>query len=405
MKVGGHLARKKEKNKSNKIRSEPTSNVGFFLRADTHDMLASGYTRLSENPEVIMGISRIADLVSNMTIQLMENTEHGDVRVKNELARKIDINPYSGMTRKNFIYWLVKVLLLNGDGNAVLYPKYKDGILMDLVPLPPSKITFLEQGFDYRVMYNGQMYDSDEVVHFSMNPDEEKPWLGTGLRIPMKDVLTNLKQAAKTKKGFMSSEYLPSLVVSVDSDAQELADEENRDSYEEKYLKRKGAGKPWIIPEGMVKVEQIKPLSLKDLAISESIDIDKRTVAGLIGVPAFFLGVGEFKRDEYNNFIDSKIMSIAQVIQQTLTKSLLISPTLYFRCNPRSLYNYDISTLGALGLNFANSGNATGNEARNLVGFDPLPELNVLKALENFIPVSELGNQKKLNGGDKTNEN
>jgi len=283
--------------------------------------------------------------------------------------------------------------------------QYKDGILMDLVPLPPSKITFLEQGFDYRVMYNGQMYDSDEVVHFSMNPDEEKPWLGTGLRIPMKDVLTNLKQAAKTKKGFMSSEYLPSLVVSVDSDAQELADEENRDSYEEKYLKRKGAGKPWIIPEGMVKVEQIKPLSLKDLAISESIDIDKRTVAGLLGVPAFFLGVGEFKRDEYNNFIDSKIMSIAQVIQQTLTKSLLISPTLYFRCNPRSLYNYDISTLGALGLNFANSGNATGNEARNLVGFDPLPELNELKALENFIPVSELGNQKKLNGGDKTNEN
>lgn len=393
------MSRKKAKKTANKIRSEPSSSVGFFLRADTHEMLASGYTRLSESPEVMMGVNRIADLVSNMTIHLMENTDQGDIRRKNELSRKIDINPYSGMTRKNFIYWLVKVLLLNGDGNAVVYPKYHNGVLLDLIPLAPNKVTFIENGFDYRISFNGKYYEPDEVIHFSINPDEEKPWLGTGYRIPMRDVLGNLRQASKTKKGFMSSEYLPSLVVSVDSDADELAREEGRESTEEKYLKRKESGKPWIIPKGLIEVEQVKPLSLKDLAISESVEIDKRTVAGLLGVPAFFLGVGAFDRGEYNNFIDTKIMSIAQVIQQTLTKNILISPTQYFKCNPRSLYNYDISTLGSLGLNFANSGNATGNEARDLVGFDPLPELNGLKALENYIPVAELGNQNKLKGG------
>lgn len=393
------MSRKKAKNAANKIRSEPNPNIGFFLRADTYDMLASGYTRLSESPEVMMGVNRIADLVSNMTIHLMENTDQGDVRQKNDLSRKIDVNPYSGMTRKNFIYWLVKVLLLNGDGNAVLYPKYINGELVDLIPLSPNKVTYIEDGFDYRISFNGKYYTPDEIVHFSINPDEDKPWLGTGYRVPMRDVLGNLRQASKTKKGFMSSEYMPSLVVSVDSDIDELASEKGRDTAEETYLKRKAAGQPWIIPEGLIKVEQVKPLTLKDLAISESVEIDKRTVAGLLGVPSFFLGVGTFDRGEYNNFIDTKIMGIAQVIQQTLTKSLLINPKQYFKCNPRSLYNYDISTLGSLGLNFANSGNATGNEARDLVGFDPLPELNSLKALENFIPVSELGNQKKLKGG------
>ena len=105
-------------------------------------LLGSGYQKLSNCPEVQMCVDVYADLISSMTLHLMENTEKGDIRVKDGLARKLDISPNKYMTRKSFIWHIVQVLMLEGTGHQVTYPQFEEGLLDSLDPLKPSGIKF-----------------------------------------------------------------------------------------------------------------------------------------------------------------------------------------------------------------------------------------------------------------------
>lgn len=390
-----------------KTRAEPKQkrSVSYLCSTDAYETLCcQGYTNLAHNPEIIAGVDTIAKLIGSMTIHLMQNTDDGDVRVKNELSRKMDINPYSRMTRSAFIQWIVRTMYLEGDGNAVVYPKTSRGYLRDLLPVPAGNTSFVPDGiWNYSVLINGMEYDPDNVLHFILNPGSYYPWMGDGIRVPLKDVADNLKQAAATEKGFMQSKWKPSIIVKVDAMTEEFASPEGRAKLLSEYIDTTQAGEPWMIPAEQFQVEQIKPLSLSDLALSDMVQIEKKTVASILRIPPFVLGVGEFKRDEWNNFISSTIMPVAQMIQQELTKKLLYSPDLYFNFNPRSLFNYDLKDLAQIADDQFIRGIMDGNEVRNWLGMSPRDGLNELVILENYIPAGMIGDQKKLiqNGGEE----
>lgn len=364
-------------------------------------LTCTGYTSLSHCPEIVAAVGTIAQLVGSMTIYLMQNTDAGDVRVKNELSRKMDIEPAKNMTRSTFVQWIVRTLYLEGNGNAVVWPRTWRGYLEDLRPVPPGWVSFTtESPWDYTVNFGGTVHSPESVLHFTLNPNANYPYMGDGYRVVLKDIANNLKQAAATEKGFMESKWKPSLIVKVDALTEEFASPEGRKKLLDSYINTAQAGEPWMIPAEQFSVEQVKPLSLTDLAISDMITLDKRTVAAILGVPAFVLGVGDFQRDAWNNFISTTIMPLAQVIEQELTKKLLLSPELYFKFNSRSLYSYDISTLSAVADDQYIRGIMTGNEVRDWLGLSPRENLDDLVILENYIPRGMIANQSKLQGGD-----
>ena len=383
-------------------RGQKRSAAAWLCSSEAYDTLTcQGYVSLANNPEIAAGVDTIARLVGSMTIHLMECRDGGAVRIQNELSRKIDINPNQYMTRAAFIHWIVRTMYLEGNGNAVVWPKTRRGIIQDLNPVPPSFVSFIPDGWGYRVVIAGQEYRPDKVLHFALNPDSLYPWLGTGYRVSLADVANNLKQAAATQKGFMASKWKPSLIVKVDALTDEFSSPEGRKRLLEQYAMSGQAGEPWMIPAEQFSVEQVKPLTLSDLALDAMVTLDKRTVAAVLGIPAFVLGVGEFDRDAWNNFINTTIMPLARGIEQELTKKLLLSPEWFFRFNNWSLFSYSITELVSAGAEMVDRMALRRNEWRGWLNLPPDPEMDELLALENYLPADRLGDHGKLvQGGE-----
>lgn len=363
---------------------------------DWDAIISHGYRRLSDCPEVASAVDRISELGGLMTLRMMQNTKNGDVRIKDALSRKMDVEPYSDGTRMTFISWIIQTLLLYGDGNAFVLPVTRNGYLEDLMPVPYTDAQMIADGASYKVRCGGVEFAPDDILHFRLRPDPRRPWAGCGYRLQLKSILDTLGQARETELGFMSSKWKPSVIVKVDAGADEFSSPQKRAKFLNDYIATEKAGQPWLIPGELLEVHQIKPLSLNDLAVNETVTLEKKTVAALLGVPPFLLGVGSFSEKEYNNFISSRLMPIMTGIQQELTKKLLTSSERYFRFNPRSLYSYSIKDLADVGDAQYVRGIMTGNEVRDWLGLEPKKGLDQLIILENFIPADMLGNQKKL---------
>ena len=377
------------------------SSVWYTDTAGFEDLTCSGYTNLAHSPEISTAVDTYARLIGAMTIHLMKNTEEGDVRVRNSLSRLVDIAPNPYMTRLAFVAWIVRTLFLEGNGNAVVLPITQNGRVIELRPIPAAYAAFIPEGlWSYAVDVAGRLFRPDDVLHFTLNPGTYYPWLGDAFRIQLRTVADNLKQAAYTEHGFMQSKWKPSLIVRVDAMADEFSGPEGRQKLIDSYITEAQAGQPWLLPADLFDVKEVRPLTLSDLALADFVTLDKKTVAAILGIPPFVLGIGTFNRDEWNSFVSTSIMPRAQAIEQELTRKLIPDDDLFFRFNSRSLLNYSMDELIKAGAEMVDRMAMRRNEWRDWMGLEPDPEMNDLLALENYIPADRLGDQAKLNGGN-----
>ncbi len=373
------------------------NSAGSLFWLPPGEILPLGYTPISKNEDVQKCAHILADLVSDMTIKLMENGENGDKRVENELSRKIDIEPNKHMTRKQFIYNIVKDMVITG--NKVCAVKTRGPLIDDIIPWSSSSVSFINLSENsYKISHNGQIFEPEDVIHFALNPSSECPYIGEGFTASIKQTVLDLVQAQATKSAFLKSEWKPSLIITTSSEDEAMLTEEGRKKILSSYVSKTEQGEPWIIPAGEIDVKTVTPLTLNDLAIADNMSLDKRAIARGFGIPPFLIGVGEFNKDAYNNFIATTILSIAMVIEQVLTKSLLYAKNLYFKFNINSLMQYNLSEKISYVKEMVGGGIINRNEARNELGKSPVDVegMNDYVVLENYVPVARLGDQKKL---------
>lgn len=376
--------------------------VGYVLGTDFDNLCSTGdYVSLDRCPEIMTACKKIAELIGSMTIHLMENTKSGDIRIINELSRKIDIDPVSTMTRSHWMQSIVMNMLLYGKGNAIVVPHTYKGIIQSLEPISAYRVDFLPKNGSYRyynVFIDGLQRNPEDLLHFTYNPDEVYLWKGKGITAVVKEIANNLKQARATEKAFMDSKWKPALIVKVDGMVDEFSTKEGRQKILDSYVKSSEMGEPWLVPGEQFQVEQVKPLNLNDLAINSTVELDKRTVAALLGVPAFVLGVGAYNQVEWNNFISTTIHAIAESIEQEMTRKLILNPKWYLKFNILSLMNYDLTTIASVYTQFGDRGWVNGNEARDRIGMSPVDGLDDYVRLENYLPNDQSALQKKVAG-------
>ena len=398
----------KKKNRPRYGRDAPskrsTGGMVAISSADTWQVLCSeGYTPIMSCPEVQTCITVYAELIASMTLRLMKNEKNGDIRVKNGLSRLLDIEPNPHMTHMAFFETIVRGMMERGY--QVTVPIWREGWMEELRPLEPSRTSVLSDGKgSYQITYNGAKLAPDEVLHFILNPDPEQPWVGRGYEISLRDLVNSIRQANATRKALQESPA-PSIIVKVDGLTEEFASQEGRKALRDQYFDASDNGAPWFIPAELFSVEQVRPLTAADLAIKEGLELDKRSIAAIFGIPPFLLGIGEFNQLAYQHFVTTRLMAVARVIEQTLTRGLLYSPDYYLSFNPRSLYNYSLTELVTVGKELIDRAAMRRNEWRDWLGLPPDPDMEEMFLLENYLPTNMLGQQKKLKEGGETDEN
>lgn len=396
----------------------------------------NGFSKLKDRPEIIAVVDKIANLVASQTIKLVENEEDengnklGDKRINNGLAAKLDRNPNDYMTRHAFIKNLIYTLYLEGDGNAITLVDLKKGDLTDyvedvkngrenyienLIPVEAGKVTFEKNDGRYKkikapyiVMVNGKPIDPANVLHFRIGANTANPWIGRGPAVPLKSVAGNLARLDNIQKEYLTNAYFPSLILkwNVFSGGNSKIGEK-MDKLFKGWNKDRKPGDVLNIPSLEAEIEQIKPMPLNDLAIKDGVDIAKNTIATIFGVPLFLTdGSVSFNKDEYNQFINTTIVPLSQMISQELTRKLIIKDNQYIKLDYSKLYKHDAPEIAML-KNLVAAGAISRNELRDKMGLEPSDKegMNDFITLENYIPVNKLGEQKKLlQGGEKEDE-
>ena len=115
-------------------------------------------------------------------------------------------------------------------------------------------------------------------------------------------------------------------IIKVDGNTDELTSEAGRRRLLNRYVKSSEAGEPWLIPAEQMEVVQVKPLSLNDLAISDSVKLDKQSVAAILGVPPYVVGASGYNQQEWNHFISTTVMPIVRGLEQEMTPQAAVLP-------------------------------------------------------------------------------
>lgn len=347
------------------------------------------FTSSTDCAEYERAIDVISNFLGSLTLQVWQNNKGKKERIKNEFSYWLDIEPCPGLTRIEWIKDVVRTMYNDGfcyvavdciNNNKSLT------VLHNTIRLSDNKIKSLER-----------VYEERELLRFSIAQKSASQAL--------KQTLKNLKMAEALKARFLKNSFTPPLAVFVDVDTSALTDDNDQrlKNLQHMITRSVDTGLPLIFEQGFVNIQELKGHTYNDLGLDTAQRDEQLKLASYFGLPSFFFGIGEYSAEEYNLFIKTTLMTLVKMFEQQLSK-IFTSKDIFVRYNVESLLSIDLQEQ----LNFVSDclaqGIMTPNEARQKLGLTPIEKegMDDFRILENYVPLSKIGEQKKLKG--KENE-
>lgn len=328
--------------------------------------------------------------------------------VYDNIQRVLD-DPNPIMTRSDFIEKITWQLLLNY--NCFVYKETAaNGQLLNLYPLNPSEVTFLESGgrIYYQMLFrNGEMYTfpQDKIIHakthYSVNDLMGGDETGNPDNAALLGTLgLNHTLLEGVKKALVSS-FAINGVVKYNSLLDDGKIESAIADFENKLANSKSGFLPIDLKGEIIPFE--RRVQLVDDDTLKFID---EKILRHFGVPLAIL-TGDYTAEQYDAFYQKTLEPLIINFSETFTKGIFTGREIGFRNEivfyPKELIFMSVSqTLEMVNL-LGQSGTLYENEKRVAFGLEPLEELRGkrLQSL-NYVDV-EIAKEYQMKGG-RTNE-
>lgn len=368
--------------RSKSIRSEPLNYMIY------NDFGNSGYYPI----EFERAVETIGGLLGALTLQVWQSKGNTKERLKNAKSYWLDIEPVRGATR---LEWTKKVVRTMYERGVCFVSVETDSAGNQLKILDDALV---QTDGTVRCYKQNVVYKATDLLRFSVGT---KPALEA-----LKQTNDNLRMAAALKARFLKNSFIPKMVVKVDVDMSALTDENDKrlKVLQNVIARSSESGQPIVFEQGFAEIQELKGRTYDELGLDVALKDEQLKVAAFFGLPAFLVGAGSFDREEYNLFIKTTFMTLVRMFEQQLSR-VFASKDVYVKYNTERLLSIDLSEQMSFVSECLAQGIMTPNEARQKLGLTPSTAkgMNDFRILENYVPVSQLGDQAKLNKKKESN--
>jgi HK97 family phage portal protein len=360
----------------------------------------------------------LAESLGKLPLKMYQSTEKGIIKSdKMEMYNILKLRPNPYMT--STIFWSTVEMNRNHYGNAYVWCRFAGPQLKDLWIMPSQDVTVIvdDQGilgtkdkiwYRYSDRHTGKLYTfaSDEVMHFKTSSTFD------GLiGMPVRDILKSTVEGALESQNFMNNLYKTGLtgkaVLEYTGDLDPTAKQRLVKGFEEFASGSKNAGKIIPVPLGM----KLVPLDIK-LTDSQFFELKKYTalqIAAAFGIKPN--QINDYEKSSYASaeaqnlafYVDTLLYILKQYEEEITYKILssqLINQGYFFKFNVNVILRADIKTQMDSLSTAVQNGIMKPNEARDYLDMPADDYGDVLMANGNYIPLSMLGANYGMKGGE-----
>lgn len=381
---------------------------GYFYASDGLGLLnrfATYGALYRAQPAVSSLIDKVSNAAARLTLKVWDPTPStGRTQDTTSPFARLLANPCTLMSTLNFYRWTFATYEVYGEA---FWYKQRDtrGQLVNLIPMHPSrtairrdKLGNIEYVFTLGVASSGILVaPADDVVAF-LRYNPETLMRGLSRMEPLRSTLQNEDAARRANASWWTKGARPSVILTHPNELSQPAMDRIKASYDARHAGADNMGGSTVLQEGMTAT--VVQLNAEEMQYIESRKLNREEACMVYDVPppvihildhATFSNITEQMRSMYRDTMSPRLEDVESVIDYAIRPEFYDEGERVAAFDMDDVLRGDFETRADKAVTLRQSGIATGNQARELIGL-PLsddPEMDKIYANAALVPLGD----------------